>query len=214
MLYTETVEGATLKLLKDIMEDSHFDGFNLAGGTALSLYLGHRKSVDLDLFTKKDFPVSEMSDYLIDRYSFTIDLQAKNTLKGFIGNVKVDCLAHKYRDVAPLQIIEGIRLYSMKDISAMKLNAIADNGTRLKDFVDIVCLSTKMSLNEMLESYQKKYQNSNAMRALRGLIYYVDIIHEPIDLVFGKYKWDSVRNRIEEMIKNDTKIFHTLPFEQ
>ena len=65
----------------------------------------------------------------------------------------------------------------------MKLNAIADNGTRLKDFVDIACLSTTMSLNEMPESYQKKYPNTNAMRALHGLTYHADIIHESIDLI-------------------------------
>jgi len=83
----------------------------------------------------------------------------------------------------------------------MKLNAIADNGTRLKDFVDIACLSTTMSLNEMLESYQKKYPNTNAMRALRGLTYYADIIHEPIDLIHGKYSWNKVSKRIDDMIK-------------
>ena len=95
----------------------------------------------------------------------------------------------------------------------MKLGAIADNGTRLKDFVDIACLATKISLSEMLESYQKKYRDTNAIRALRALTYYVDIIHEPIDLINGKYTWDSVSERIDEMIKNDTITFQSMPFE-
>lgn len=52
MLYTQTVETGTYKLLKSIMSDTVFDQFSLAGGTALSLLIGHRKSIDLDLFTK------------------------------------------------------------------------------------------------------------------------------------------------------------------
>lgn len=212
MLYTETVERKTIELLKKIMNDPELDEFHLAGGTALALYLGHRKSIDFDLFCSNDFPSSELAVYLIDNFNFKEDFRDKNTLKGTIENVKIDCIAHKYEVIRPIEVVDGIRLYSWEDISAMKLNAIADNGTRLKDFVDIACLSAKMSLNEMLESYQKKYPNSNAVRALRGLTYYDDIIHEPINLIKGKYTWPKVRKRIEMMIKKDTQKFDSLPF--
>lgn len=49
MLHTETVKGETLELLVEITQDPTLSGFNLAGGTALALYLGHRLSIDLDL---------------------------------------------------------------------------------------------------------------------------------------------------------------------
>jgi predicted nucleotidyltransferase component of viral defense system len=194
------------------MADPNLSEFSLVGGTALSLYLGHRKSIDLDLFRKDSFSASALSLYLKEKYNFQEDFQDNNTLKGFINDIKIDFITHKYENVKTIHTIEKLRLYSLEDIAAMKLNAIADNGTRLKDFVDIVCLSTKMSLNEMLESYQKKYPNTNAMRALRGLTYHADIMHEPIDLIIGDYNWNKVSQRIDEMIKNDTTKFLDMPF--
>lgn len=212
MLHTKTVTRETLKLLKKLMADPNLSEFSLVGGTALSLYLGHRKSIDLDLFRKDSFSASALSLYLKENYNFQEDFQDNNTLKGFINDIKIDFITHKYENVKTIHTIEKLRLYSLEDIAAMKLNAIADNGTRLKDFVDIVCLSTKMSLNEMLESYQKKYPNTNAMRALRGLTYHADIMHEPIDLIIGDYNWNKVSKRIDEMIKNDTTKFLDMPF--
>ena len=44
MLYTETVARSTLELLKKLEAERMMVGFNLAGGTSLSLYLGHRLS--------------------------------------------------------------------------------------------------------------------------------------------------------------------------
>jgi hypothetical protein len=212
MLHTKTVTRETLKLLKKLMADPNLSEFSLVGGTALSFYLGHRKSIDLDLFRKDSFSASALSLYLKEKYNFQEDFQDNNTLKGFINDIKIDFITHKYENVKTIHTIEKLRLYSLEDIAAMKLNAIADNGTRLKDFVDIVCLSTKMSLNEMLESYQKKYPNTNAMRALRGLTYHADIMHEPIDLIIGDYNWNKVSQRIDEMIKNDTTKFLDMPF--
>lgn len=49
MLHKETVESSTLELLKQLQAESLLQTFNLVGGTALALRLGHRKSIDLDL---------------------------------------------------------------------------------------------------------------------------------------------------------------------
>ena len=55
MLQTSTVERSTLQLLKKLMCDEKLSDFILAGGTNLALQIGHRKSIDLDLFTYKEF---------------------------------------------------------------------------------------------------------------------------------------------------------------
>lgn len=55
MLHTETIKGGTLELLKELEAEDAMSDFNLAGGTSLALYLGHRISIDLDLFTSKPF---------------------------------------------------------------------------------------------------------------------------------------------------------------
>jgi hypothetical protein len=55
MLYTQTVKGELFELLKILMNDSCLNSFILAGGTALALYMGHRKNVDIDLLSKEEF---------------------------------------------------------------------------------------------------------------------------------------------------------------
>lgn len=55
MLYTETITPAALELLTVLMQDEVFKAFILVGGTALTLQIDHRLSIDLDLFTDIDF---------------------------------------------------------------------------------------------------------------------------------------------------------------
>ena len=68
MLHTEVVSGKTLELLKKLEAENAMTRFNLAGGTSLALYLGHRRSVDLDLFTPKPFDAAELERFLMDKY--------------------------------------------------------------------------------------------------------------------------------------------------
>ena len=67
MLRTETLERTTLELLKTIMQDEKLEYFNLVGGTALALYMGHRKSIDLDLFSIQEFDNIELEKCLDEK---------------------------------------------------------------------------------------------------------------------------------------------------
>ncbi|GHV21357.1 hypothetical protein FACS1894174_04650 [Bacteroidia bacterium] len=207
MLHTSTVTGETLKLLKELMQDEKMKNFYLAGETALSLYMGHRKSIDLDLFSPKEFDNQILKDYLVEFYNFQLRHIEKNTLKGIINGVQVDCITHKY-PISKIEDIDGIRLYSIEDIAAMKLSAIANNGTRLKDFIDIAYLSSKLSLNEMLNAYENKYINSPRILPMKGLGFYNDInFKEPINLKNGKFDWKIIEKRLSEMAKHENKVF-------
>ena len=141
MLHTQTVAPQTLGLLKQLEAEPRLAAFNLAGGTALALYLGHRVSVDLDLFTPESFDAGELEAFLSQRYGFQTAFRRPDTLKGMIDGVKIDCIAHKYAYLRQPYAESGIRLYSIEDIVAMKLSAIADDGSRLKDFVDEAILA-------------------------------------------------------------------------
>lgn len=70
---------------------------------------------------------------------------------------------------------EGITYLSKEDIAAMKLNAIAGSGQRLKDFIDVYFLLEWHSVNEILEFYSIKYPNSNPLIALKAISYFNDI---------------------------------------
>lgn len=116
MLYKTTIEDSTLGLLNRLMGNQRMKDFILVGGTALALQLGHRISVDLDLFSTEAFNETILSDYLHKEYHFALDFISKNTLKGEIDGVQIDCIAHQYPWVdSPVQK-EGIRLAGYPDI--------------------------------------------------------------------------------------------------
>jgi hypothetical protein len=197
------------------MRESRFSEFLLAGGTNLALRLGHRKSVDLDLFSYQHFDAISLAEHLTQNYNFEkADVRDKDTVKGFIDDVKIDIIAHIYPLVDEPFIAENvIRLYGISDIAAMKLATISDSGKRLKDFVDIAFLSTQMSLNQMLAAYSKKYKGSNVLHALRGLSYFNDIDFDvSIDLINNTFSWKKIEKRIREMIKYENRIFETGPY--
>ncbi|SDH36389.1 Nucleotidyl transferase AbiEii toxin, Type IV TA system [Dyadobacter soli] len=64
MLHEETVEASTLALIRRLMADENLSDFYLVGGTALSLRLGHRISIDIDLCTGKDFDSAAVCEHL------------------------------------------------------------------------------------------------------------------------------------------------------
>ena len=212
MLQTTTVEKRTLELLKQLQSQSEFSNFHLAGGTALALYLGHRKSIDLDLFTPYPFNTTRLEHSLVTKFGFQGDYSEQNTLKGRIDGIKIDCITHPYSLLQKPLEEEGIRLYSQPDIIAMKLSAIADNGSRLKDFIDIAYLSTRYSFQEMLGFYVQKFPTSSPLRPLKGITYFDDIDHEEtVVMLEGTYSWQKIADRLQAMTAHQSKVFASPP---
>lgn len=211
MLHKETVEPGTLELLKRLQSEPLLTSFNLVGGTALALRIGHRKSVDLDLFTREKFDLEELKSMLIEKYGFKSAFERGHTLKGFIDGVMIDCIRFDYPHLQNPDILEGVRLESIPDIIAMKLNAIAQNGTRIKDFIDIATLSALYSFDEMLDFYLSKFPNSNIIVPLKSILYFEEIdFNEPIVMMIGEFNWDKVAKRLQEMNRYSKKIFPAL----
>ena len=127
-LSAEAVEEKVLALLENLMQDEELQEFFLVGGTALALRLKHRKSVDIDLFTRGEVQFHDLQKYLADRYGFQTRRSMKDTLIGEIDSIKVDFVRYDYPLINPLEKIqEYIRTASTEDIIAMKLVAITDS---------------------------------------------------------------------------------------
>lgn len=212
MLHKETVSEATLELLKELMQDELLKDFFLVGGTALSLQIGHRISIDLDLFSQNSFDKNTMLAALENRYGFQLSYQAANTLKGSIAGVQVDLITHAYPLVEPLLEIEGVRLASPQDIAAMKLNAISGDGTRLKDFIDVAYLSASLSLSAMIAAYETKYSMRNPTMVIKSVNYHDDInFKEPIAMISVNYTWEHIAQRLKLMQTEPHKRFSLSP---
>jgi len=215
MLYTETVEARTLDLIQRLMRDEKLVEFNLVGGTALSLKLGHRKSIDIDLFTGRDFDSGKLSNHLTDYYNAQIHRTIKNGVFGFVDDIKVDLIAHQYPILNAIEISEGIRLYSLEDIGAMKLNAIHQNGTRLKDFVDVSKLLEQIPLKVLTDAFEQKYPSVNRQMAVNGLLYHKDInLREKIDFLGKEPTWKSIAARLLRAVQNPNTVFNHTEHDQ
>jgi hypothetical protein len=165
----------TFSLIQELQRLDFLKEFYLVGGTALALKLGHRNSIDIDLFTQNEFSTQEFVEKLADNKEFFKSFERENTLMCFINSIKTDFIRHNYPLINEPITEEGITYLSLEDIAAMKLNAIAQSGKRLKDFIDIYFLLEHFSINQMLGFYALKYPNSNKLIALRGLEYFGDI---------------------------------------
>lgn len=208
MLQTQTVEPRTLELLRKLQSEPLMSSFNLVGGTALALRLGHRKSIDLDLFTNEDFDIVELREMLVKKYAMKVAFERGQTLKGFINGVMIDCIRFNYPHIKEPDIADGVRLESIPDIIAMKLDTISHNGTRIKDFIDIATLSSQYSLNEMLKFYLAKYPNANVLMPVKSLVYFGDInFNESVVMLNGAFDWEKVARRLMDMTEQPNKIF-------
>ena len=95
------------------------------------------------------------------------------------------------------------------------LKTLMQDG-RLSDcnLVDVACLSTRLTLNEMLKSYDDKFKNTNEISPIKALTYYEDIKEkEPIMFISGKYDWKLIDKRLHEMTRKPDHLFAgDLPF--
>jgi len=187
----------------------------LVGGTALALYMGHRKSIDLDLFSTQEGNDS-LLEYMKKEYKMDTPYVGRKSFSGKIDGIKVDCVGHPYPLIDhPFISEEGIRIIGLKDIAAMKLLAIRDNGNRLKDFVDIACLSTQLTYRTMLDNFEKKYPSDNPISPYKALLFHNDINFDAkIDMLNGPFDWKIIQKRIIDMTRNVDRLFEKLPLNE
>ena len=80
MLQTQTVVPELLELLKKLMNEKSFSNYFLVGGTALSLQIGHRNSIDIDLFGKEPIDYDLFVDVLKEFGTTEVTKNYKNIL--------------------------------------------------------------------------------------------------------------------------------------
>lgn len=201
MLQLQTVKPNTLKLLKSLMHKEYLNSFVLVGGTALALQMGNRESIDLDLFSTADFSSNEILSSLLNDYQIIVNNQLTQTLISTINQVKVDFIKFHYPIIRPFVIIENIRMASIEDIAAMKLDAITGRGSK-KDFYDLFFLLQHYSIDELFSFYSEKYPHQTTFHVIRGLSYFEDAEIQPNPIVFDKtISWDVVKQKIISTIQ-------------
>lgn len=184
----------------------------LAGGTALSLQLGHRTSVDFDFYTSKRFQPEKILDLFEDRFPNRVKtiLKKEDTLIINIDKVEISCFFYKYPLIYSSVKINGVPVASIKDIAAMKIAAISQRGTK-RDFIDLYYLLQKFKLAEIFKFAEKKYPKINFYHILRSLIFFQDAETEDksrkgrIRMFDPNFSWSKVKRHLIEQVKNYQK---------
>ena len=203
MLHFETIESHTLEVLRRLQCLPELKSTRLVGGTALALQLGHRISIDLDIFGGWDYSLDLVSLFA---QIGTVEKQS-GTPNGkmqffFIDDIKVDCVCYDmYVWLEPAIEDGGVRLAGIKDIGAMKVNAITNRGTR-KDFVDLARLLDEYPLKDIFEWYQEKYPQANPALALRSLSYFVDAEMMPMPKMLIDFDWEAAKDKIRSSVRD------------
>ncbi len=201
MLQTHTVVPDLLELLKKIMSEKLFSDFYLVGGTSLSLQMGHRNSIDIDLFGNSEINFDLFIEKLSEYGEVKVAQSTKNILITKINDVKVDFVNYKYPLLTDCLYTDNIRMLSTKDIAAMKLNAIAGRGSK-KDFIDLYFLLNEFSLKDILSFYEEKFSDGSVFMVQKSLTYFDDADLQQQPKIFLDFNWETCKQKIiEEVLK-------------
>jgi predicted nucleotidyltransferase component of viral defense system len=190
MLYTNTVEPGNLSLLNELMQLEAFNNFQLVGGTALSLQYGHRTSVDLDMFTTSRFSYQQTVNDLEKNFGNRLQFEEKESnfgLFSFVDNIKLDFINYRFVQIAETVINSNIRMYSTKDIAAMKIKAILGRG-RKKHFWNLAEILNHYTLGEITAFHEKKYPAQRLPISISQAIVYFDEAEHDEDPISLKVK--------------------------
>jgi len=189
-----------------------FEPFYLVGGASLSLRLGHRESIDIDLFTNAsygslDFLVYE--NFFKDNYKYYYCTD-KTNIVGFsrsyyIGDsendsIKVDLYYHD-EIIDPCDIIDNIRIASLADVTAMKIDVISRGG-RKKDFWDLHELLSTYTISEMLDLHQKRYEYTHDRdQIITNFTNFASADEEFDPICMKKKEWELIKLDFVEKIE-------------
>lgn len=204
MLHYQTIDSAVLELLKGLQQLPVFSGMRLAGGTSLALQLGHRKSIDLDLFGVIESDELSVSKSLSAIGPLTLLNKTENIHIYLINDIKVDIVNYHYPWLEEALTENVLVLAGIKDIAAMKLAAITGRGTK-KDFIDLYFLLKIFSLADMLGFYKQKFSDGSEFMVIKSLSYFEDADNEPGPVMIKPIGWEDIRKLILDSLNKYLK---------
>jgi predicted nucleotidyltransferase component of viral defense system len=197
MLHLNTIDEITKQMLLSLLSKNYLTDFALVGGTSLSLRFGHRKSIDIDLFSAKEFDPLVLDELLkVDYPEYVYRGNNKYMLFCNIASVKADIVFHPFSLLKPLETITGIRMFSVQDVAAMKLFAICKRGTR-KDFYDVWVLLQHFKPGELFDFFIEKYGADKLIFLKKSLVYFEDAEQsDQPEVLIKNLSWQTVKKTV------------------
>lgn len=190
----ETLEALDALAVLSWLKDSPW---YLAGGTALTLSVGHRSSVDLDFFTQeKSFSIVSMTERLA-MPEWTTDILKENTVYGRLHGAQVSFIAYPFFvPLAPKLRYGNVAVLAPEDIVVMKIIAVSQRG-RKRDFIDLFWYcANRESLKEVMRRLPDQYPSvaHDYHHILKSLVYFADANEDPMPDLRFKTDWESIKS--------------------
>ncbi|MBN1314090.1 MAG: nucleotidyl transferase AbiEii/AbiGii toxin family protein [Anaerolineales bacterium] len=175
-----------------------FERFYLAGGTALALRLGHRCSVDLDLFSTQDRLESGTRQSVLEAFQFFHPLILENSYGELllrVGELQVGFFSYSFSLVQPPELVEDVAVASILDIGLMKLDALAGRGSR-KDFYDVYFILQQMTLPELFQHGRIKYPEARDfdLMAVEAMVLFDNADRDLQPVMLRDMPWPDVKD--------------------
>lgn len=160
---------------------SAFDGFYLAGGTALALQLGHRVSVDFDFFSPDEISKTLLRKVtqVFGTYPISPVVNNRDELTVLVGEVKATFLSYPFPVIDPFIVLSGLKLLSIREIGSTKAYSIGRRGT-YKDYVDLYFIlhGGYANLTEIIQMAEKKFGAEFNSRLFTEQLLFMDDIED------------------------------------
>jgi predicted nucleotidyltransferase component of viral defense system len=177
-MHTEALTEEGLKLFPALVA---FDDFYLAGGTALALQIGHRLSVDFDLFCDHQINRTLLAKVknVFAEFSIQPAINNPDELTAFVAQVKITFLSYPFPLIKPLVSFDRLRMLSVKEIAATKAYTIGRRGT-YKDYVDLYFIIAEhhASLEEIINMAEQKFGHEFNSRLFTEQLLFMDDVHD------------------------------------
>jgi hypothetical protein len=203
-MHEETISPACLRLISDLANCTFLKDFYLVGGTALALQLGHRKSIDLDFFSQREFTPYEWQP-TISKLGDLTDLEMRsNNLSCYINSVKLEFLYFAYPNHFPLIEWNGIKMLSPMDIAMFKILAIIGRN-RKKDIVDLYFINEKVAdLEEVISNFIKNFApgDVNFLKQIELLFDDKAVEQSEMPEMLAEIDWQDAYELVKERVSN------------
>ncbi len=174
--------------------------FYLAGGTAVALYLGHRRSYDLEFISPVPFKKKRPRRSLARLGQLTVEREDEGVFTGVLNGVCVRFSFYPYHlQVSPV-MFGRIQVVALADLAVMKLDAVASKGKK-HDFLDLYFMCQDfIPLRKMLPPVERNYDGMayNFMYLFKSLMYFEDAETDPMPEMIKPVSWPDVRCFFEQ----------------
>jgi len=213
MLHWNTVDNILREILLKLMGAEELQEFRLVGGTALSLQLGHRISVDIDLFTDAAYGTVDfdaIENYLNNNFENVEGDFGGNPGMGksyLVGNgkdqmVKLDIFYAMDPFFQDMKEKEGVRMATTEEIVAMKIDVV-QRGGRKKDFWDLHEALEHFTINKMIALHRARFEwTHDEPLILQNLIRFAECDDDLEPICLREKQWVFIKEDIEEAVAN------------